>query len=89
MPKFLQSAPVLLVADVQLAADYYRDKLGFKYDKLWGEPPCFCMPSRAGLIVMLSQVPAGDPVDTPWRAEEGVWNATSGWTMLTPFTKNS
>lgn len=74
MPKFLQTAPVLLVADVQLA-DYYRDKLGFAYDRLWGEPPCFCMVHRDCLTLMLSQVPAGEPPDTSFRQEEGVWNA--------------
>jgi uncharacterized glyoxalase superfamily protein PhnB len=66
---------VLLVADVQKAATYYRDKLGFASDRIWGEPPRFCMPKRDSLIVMLSQVPPGQPVDTEWRHAERVWNA--------------
>ena len=75
MPKFHAVAPLLLVANVQESANYYRDKLGFQYDRFWGEPPCFCIAGRDSLMVMLSQVPPGDPVDTPFRAAEGVWNA--------------
>jgi uncharacterized glyoxalase superfamily protein PhnB len=60
---------------VQLAADYYRDQLGFTYGRIWGDPPCFCIASRDGLELMLSQVPEGEPVDAPWRESEGVWNA--------------
>ena len=45
-----------LVADVVAAAGYYRDRLGFAFERFWGEPPCFCMPHRDGHIVMLSQV---------------------------------
>ncbi|MEO0345700.1 MAG: hypothetical protein AAF229_05535 [Pseudomonadota bacterium] len=36
-------APVLLVADVEAAANYYRDQLGFRYDQPWGDPPGFCI----------------------------------------------
>ena len=50
------SAPILLVADVEKSANYYRDRLGFTYERFWGEPPCFCMPRRDGHIIMLSQV---------------------------------
>lgn len=50
-------APYFLVPDVVAAADYYRDKLGFSYDRFWGEPACFCMPHRNGVVVMLSQSP--------------------------------
>lgn len=76
--KLVGSAPVLLVADVQQAAHYYRDKLGFKFERFWGDPPSFCMPARDGLIVMLSQVPANHPVDTEWRRSDRVWNAYFG-----------
>ena len=33
MTKILGVAPVLLVSDVVAAADYYRDKLGFAYER--------------------------------------------------------
>ncbi len=37
--KIISSAPVLLVADVVGSANWYRDKLGFSYDHMYGEPP--------------------------------------------------
>jgi len=49
-------APYFLVRDVVKAAEYYRDALGFRFERFWGEPPCFCMPNRDGCIIMLSQV---------------------------------
>ncbi len=55
MTKLLTHAPYFFVADVVKASEYYRDVLGFSYDRLWGEPPAFCMPKRDGLTVMLSQ----------------------------------
>lgn len=63
-PCLIGSAPLFLVADVVRAAAYYRDVLGFSYERLWGEPPCFCMPKRDGFIVMLQQVEAGGQVRT-------------------------
>lgn len=53
-------APVLLVADVQKTAAYFRDALGFAVPRFWGDPPTFAIASRDGLEVMLNQVPAGD-----------------------------
>lgn len=49
-------APVFVVDDVAFSADYYRDRLGFGYDRLWGEPPSFCMVRRGGVVIMLSQL---------------------------------
>ena len=70
-------APYLIVDDVVATAEYYRDKLGFGFDRFWGEPPCFCMVGRGGAIIMLSQPEqAGgmrpnhliDPEQTAWDA---------------------
>jgi predicted enzyme related to lactoylglutathione lyase len=36
-------------------ANYYRDRLGFDYERFWGDPPAFCMVRRAGIVIMLSQ----------------------------------
>ena len=55
-------APCFAVADVRKSAEYYRDKLGFSYDRIWGEPPSFCMPKRDGLIIMLAQIEDPDDV---------------------------
>jgi uncharacterized glyoxalase superfamily protein PhnB len=49
-------APYFLVADVVATAHFYRDTLGFKFDRFWGEPPAFCMVGRGGVIIMLSQI---------------------------------
>src|SRR5258708_39235875 len=49
-------APYFIVDDVLTTADYYRDKLGFDYKRLWGEPPCFCMVMRSGVVIMLGQL---------------------------------
>lgn len=49
-------APYFFVGDVIGTANYYRDKLGFHYDRFWGEPPAFCMVKRSGIVIMLSQI---------------------------------
>ena len=49
-------APYFIVDDVVATANHYRDKLGFRCDRFWGEPPCFCMVHRNGVVVMLSQL---------------------------------
>ena len=48
-------APYFIVDDVVTTANFYRDKLGFRYERFWGEPPAFCMVKRGGIIIMLSQ----------------------------------
>ena len=49
-------APYFIVEDVVTTANFYRDKLGFQYDRFWGEPPCFCMVNRSGIVIMLGQL---------------------------------
>jgi len=70
-------APYFLVDDVMATAHYYRDKLGFTFERFWGEPPCFCMVWRAGVVIMLSQStttglmrpnPVADPKREAWDA---------------------
>ena len=72
--KIIGSAPILLVADVVRSADYYRDKLGFRYERFWGEPPCFCMPHRDGHVVMLSQVDDPRHVVPHYKLVPNMWN---------------
>src|SRR5687767_6706306 len=52
-------APYFLVDDVVASANYYRDDLGFKYERFWGEPPEFCMVHRGGVVIMLKQTERG------------------------------
>lgn len=75
MPQIQSVAPVLLVRDVVAAAAHYRDRLGFTYDRLWGEPPDFCMVRRDGHTVMLSQAPAGADLRPHWHVVSQMWNA--------------
>jgi predicted enzyme related to lactoylglutathione lyase len=49
-------APYFIVDDVVATANFYRDKMGFSHERFWGEPPCFCMVKRGGIIIMLSQL---------------------------------
>lgn len=70
-------APYFLVPDVVVAANYYRDQLGFQFDRLWNEPPSFCMVERGGVTIMLAQVEAPGAVRPNRRAsDEGEdWDA--------------
>lgn len=70
-------APYFIVDDVEATANFYRDKLGFQYDRLWGEPPCFCMVYRRGIVIMLKQLPQKG-LSRPNHVvgeEEGSWDA--------------
>src|SRR5262245_12375702 len=51
-------APYFIVDDVVTSANYYRDQLGFEYERFWGEPPRFCMVQRSGIVIMLSRLPS-------------------------------
>jgi predicted enzyme related to lactoylglutathione lyase len=48
-------APYFIVDDVVASANYYRDVLGFGYDRFWGDPASFCMVGRSGVTIMLKQ----------------------------------
>ena len=40
--------PMIFVTDITKATDYYKSKLGFKVDFLYGEPPFYGMMTRDG-----------------------------------------
>jgi len=70
-------APYFIVDDVVAAANFYRDKLGFSYERFWGEPPCFAMVNRSGITIMLRQLEktglmrpnsVADPEKSAWDA---------------------
>jgi predicted enzyme related to lactoylglutathione lyase len=70
-------APYFVVDDVVSTADYYRDKLGFEYERFWNEPPSFCMVYRSGVVIMLAQLEQTG-VMRPNRfvdPEGGAWDA--------------
>jgi predicted enzyme related to lactoylglutathione lyase len=69
-------APYLIVDDVVATAEYYRDQLGFEFDRFWGEPSCFCMPRRSGVTIMLSQSSSPGVARPNHRAEaDDRWDA--------------
>ena len=70
-------APYFFVDDVVRTANDYRDKLGFHYDRFWGDPPSFCMVKRRGIVIMLSRVlePGGVRPNRLADPEGGAWDA--------------
>src|SRR5262245_7551996 len=50
-------APYLLVEDVQASAKWYRDHLGFEFERTFGEPPSFAMVKRDHNVIMLKSIP--------------------------------
>ena len=70
------SAPYFIVDDVVSTANYYRDKLGFYYERLWNDPPSFCMVKRSGVIIMLAQLDAAGVMRPNHVAdpEGGAWD---------------
>ncbi len=54
---FIHRAQYFFVDDVVKSAEYYRDVLGFSFDRYWGEPPSFAMVWRDGICFMLKQCP--------------------------------
>ena len=70
-------APYFLVDDVVATANYYRDKLGFEYERFWGDPPAFCMVWRNGVCFMLSCMERTGPLRPNRLAdpENGAWDA--------------
>jgi hypothetical protein len=73
---------VLLVKDVVASANYYRDKMGFSYDRFWGESPSFVILQRDGMYVMLRQ--AADPkhVVPHWTVSDKLWTFGPAGTAL-------
>ncbi len=74
MPKLTASAPILLTKDIVNAANYWRDRVGFGYERFWGEPPDFCILERDGFQLMLSQVHNPADVRPNWTIVDKMWN---------------
>ncbi len=52
--KFAGISPSFLVDEVVKTTEYYRDVLGFSFDRYWGEPPCFVIVFRDSAYIFLS-----------------------------------
>jgi len=51
-----------LVNDIVKSAEYYRDVLGFSFERYWGEPPCFGMLHRDRIEFFFSSKGPNAPV---------------------------
>lgn len=69
-----ETAPVFLVSDVEEAAAYYRERLGFDHSGFWGEPPALCIPYRDDVRIVLEEAADPDAV-RPNGARGGEWDA--------------
>lgn len=54
MKQLYGAHPCFIVNDVVASAEFYRDKLGFSFERYWGEPPCFVMVGRDDVWIFLS-----------------------------------
>jgi catechol 2,3-dioxygenase-like lactoylglutathione lyase family enzyme len=52
-PALKRAIPVVFVSNVQVSAEFYRDKLGFAIDFLHGHPPFYGSVSRDGACIHL------------------------------------
>ena len=74
---FTTAFPIVYCDDLPRTLAFYRDRLGFRYERFWGDPPEFCMVHRAGVVVMLSAHARASGVRPNRTAEPGsdAWDA--------------
>jgi catechol 2,3-dioxygenase-like lactoylglutathione lyase family enzyme len=66
-------SPLFLVPDVVSAAEFYRDRLGFKILGYYGDPPCFVFVRRDRVDIMLKLAESHDQVRP--NGAYGAWDA--------------
>jgi uncharacterized glyoxalase superfamily protein PhnB len=54
--KLYSIAPYFIVDNIFQSAEFYRDKLGFQFNRIWGEPPQFVIVHRDGVSIMLKSI---------------------------------
>jgi predicted enzyme related to lactoylglutathione lyase len=71
------AAPYFIVDDVVATANFYRDQLGFRYEQMWGDPPCFTILHRNRAHIMLSQPerPGSMRPNSTVDPEQTIWDA--------------
>jgi predicted enzyme related to lactoylglutathione lyase len=67
-------SPVLLVADLDRAVDYYRDRLGFDCE-VYGDPPNFATANRDQSTILLALATDTGRLVPHWQIVENMWNA--------------
>jgi len=73
MTRLTGSSAVLLVADLDRAVEFWRDRLGFECET-YGDPPDFATASRDDAVVLLAL--CGDPaaIVPNWKLVAKMWN---------------
>jgi predicted enzyme related to lactoylglutathione lyase len=64
---------VLLVADLDRAVDYYRDRLGFDCE-VYGDPPNFASASRDAASILFALAPDSANLVPNWKIVHNMWN---------------
>jgi uncharacterized glyoxalase superfamily protein PhnB len=74
--KLYNVAPYLIVDNIFQSAEFYRDKLGFDFNRIWGEPPQFVIVHRDGVHIMLKCVRAPGNVRPNYHVNpDACWDA--------------
>lgn len=74
-PTLLHANPQIFVTDMAHAVAFYRDRLGFSVEYLWGEPPFYGLVARDGVGLNLRHVKAL-PIDPQRRDAEDLLAVT-------------
>jgi catechol 2,3-dioxygenase-like lactoylglutathione lyase family enzyme len=74
-PEILGAHPQIFVTDIERAVAFYRDRLGFACEYLYGDPPFYGLMARGGARLNLRHVDAL-PFDVAERAREDLLAAT-------------
>jgi predicted enzyme related to lactoylglutathione lyase len=73
MPRLTGSSAVLLVADLERSAAYWRDQLGFSCE-LYGEPPDFLVAKRDDAIVLMALCHEAERIVPNWQIVDKLWD---------------
>jgi ribosome biogenesis GTPase len=75
-PRLRSATPVFVVADVVRSAEHYRNRLGFRFHRFWGDQRGMHTTSARELIPL----PCGAlVVDTPGMRELQLWDGSEGF----------
>jgi predicted enzyme related to lactoylglutathione lyase len=74
MARLTGISPVLLVADLDRAVGYYRDRLGFAC-QTHGDPPNFATADRDDATILLALAEQADRLVPHWQIVDKMWNA--------------
>jgi hypothetical protein len=55
-------------------ANHYRDAMGLRYSKFYGEPPSFAILNRDGMYLMLKQIEDQTRILPHLAVSSGLWN---------------